>query len=81
MKRCCSCGRDATTGYFVCTDCHGKFPGFGIEWVQTGLNEVTLHVPENVVIKVSPMSSGRKFTAVVKRPLYDLKEKVRVWLK
>lgn len=77
MKRCCSCGRTATTGYFVCTECRDRFPAMGVELVQSGLRELTLYVPENVVVRVSPMSSGRKYLLEAKK--HDPLKKVKDW--
>jgi hypothetical protein len=48
----------------------------GVELVQSGLRELTLYVPENVVVRVSPMSSGRKYLLEAKKhdPLKKLKD-------
>ena len=83
MKRCCSCGMSAATGEFVCTACRDKYPRLGIDMVHTGVNEVTIYVPENVVVKIAPMSSGRKFVAELRKvdPVGRVREAVRNWAK
>jgi hypothetical protein len=49
----------------------------GVELVQSGLRELTLYVPENVVVRVSPMSSGRKYLFEAKK--HDPLKKVKDW--
>ena len=67
MKRCTSCGYGVATPYYLCPDCRRRFPAMGMEWKQTGLNEITIYAPDNVKVTVAPMPTGRKFAAVMRR--------------
>ena len=67
MKRCTSCGYGVATPYYLCPDCRHRFPAFGMEWKQVGLNEVVIYAPDNVKVTVLPMPTGRKFAAVMRK--------------